>query len=162
MILPVVLTAAVLGGWGVVGVVLLLAGFRDRNVALAGVALGLTVLAVVHLYWITAGRGVPVVDVQFDQLRLLGLIVVFAGMLRLTRRALGGVRTERLAHEEEMRLAAVHIQRAVDMAAERTTSCATGWPACPGSTLLSSSATGDHEALRSAMLRARPPGRHDR
>lgn len=153
VILPVVLTAAVLGGWGVVGVVLLLAGFRDRNVALAGVALGLTVLAVVHLYWITAGRGVPVVDVQFDQLRLLGLIVVFAGMLRLTRRALGGVRTERLAHEEEMRLAAVHIQRAVDMAAERNHELRNGLASLSGiTTLLSSSATGDHEALRSAML----------
>jgi two-component system, OmpR family, sensor kinase len=154
VLVPAVLTAVVVAGWAVVGFALLLAGYRDRDVALAGVALGLTLLAGVHLYRTASGPAAHGVDLRFDQLRLLGLIVVFAGMLRLARHALGEVRTERVAHDEDMRLAAVHMRRAADQAAERDHELRNGLAGLSGiTTLLSSTAsTDEREGLRSTML----------
>ena len=153
LIVPAVLSIAVLAGWSAVGFALLFVGYHDRNMALGGIAVGLTVLASVHLYWTTAGA-VRGGDLLFDQLRLFGLVVVFAGMLGLARRALVVVRAERLAHDEEMRLAAVQLQRAADQAAERDHDLRNGLAGLSGiTTLLSSSATSDErEALRSLML----------
>ncbi len=154
VVIPSALTATVLAGWGVVGLALLLAGYRDGSAALVGIALGLTMIACVQMYWATAEPGVRAAVVPFDQLRLLGLIVVFAGMLALARRALGVVRIERQAHEEEMRLAAVHLRRAAEQAAERDHELRNGVAGLSGiTTLLSSSASSDErEGLRSAML----------
>ena len=59
-----------------------------------------------------------------------------------------------MAHDEEMRLAAVHLRRAAERAAERDHELRNGLAGLSGiTTLLSSSATSDErEGLRSAML----------
>jgi two-component system OmpR family sensor kinase len=151
---PAVLTAAVLAGWVTVGLGLLLAGYRDRDVALAGVAVGLTLLACVHLYATTAGPAARGIDLLRDQLRLGGLIIVFGGMLGLARRALTQVHAERLAHDEEIRLAAVHLQRTADRAVERDHELRNGLAGLSGITtrLAASTTSVERAELNSAML----------
>jgi two-component system OmpR family sensor kinase len=151
---PAVLTATALVAWCSVAGVLVLAGYRS-NPPIARVGLGLLLVAGAHLYRIVAGLDVFEASLLFDGLRILGLLVVLLGMLQLTAVRVRAVRSERLAQQEQLRLAALHMQRASEQAAERDHELRNGLVGLAGvAQLLSSSADSpEHERLRAAALR---------
>jgi two-component system, OmpR family, sensor kinase len=151
---PAVLTATALVAWCSVAGVLVLAGYRS-NPPLARVGLGLLLVAGAHLYRIYAGLDAFQASLLFDGVRILGLLVVLLGMLQLIVVRVRSVRSERLAQQEQLRIAALRIQRASEEAAERDHELRNALVGLTGVTELLGSTSDDpeQERMRSAALR---------
>ncbi|NMI00069.1 sensor histidine kinase, partial [Pseudonocardia acidicola] len=115
---PVPVNLVALLGWCLVSTAVVAAGCRLRSAPLWRLGLGFGVIAAAHVYRASELDGADA-GVVFSMLRLLGMVVVLLGMAQLLRRALRTVLAERFAHEEELRLAAVHAERVARRAAER-------------------------------------------
>lgn len=144
-------TVAVVVGWTAVAVAVLLEGLSRRSVPRRRVGLGLVVLAGAQLYRVL---GTTTGDLVFNGLRLLGLAVVVAGMAHLVVRSLAALHDTQFAQQEELSVAALHMERAGELAAERDHELRNGLAGLAGIThLLSSQVDGeDHERLRHAVL----------
>ncbi|MHA6794917.1 sensor histidine kinase [Pseudonocardia bannensis] len=147
-------TVAVLVGWTAAGIAFVVDGFRRQSTPRSRLGLGLVVLAVAQLYRV--GMGLPGVsgNLVFSALRLTGLIVVLIGLAQLVQRALTALRSQQWEQQEELSAAALHMERATELAAERDHELRNGLAGLAGIThLLSSEAdTEDHERLRVAVL----------
>src|SRR5690606_20747308 len=78
-----VATILVLVGWVVAAVLAVVDAVRRQNGSLARIGLGLVVLACAQLYRTAATGRVPATDLVFPALRLVGLVVLVAGLLQL-------------------------------------------------------------------------------
>lgn len=145
-------TLAVLGGWTAAAAAFVVIGHRLGSRARSRVGLGLVVLAVAQLYRVAATTGAT--DVTFAALRLLGLLIVLSGLAELTIRLLGSWEAQRWEQQEELSDAALHMERAAEMAAERDHELRNGLAGLAGIThLLSQDAGGEQqERLRHAVL----------
>ena len=93
-------------------------------------------------------------DPVFTALRLVGAVVVLVALARLVARSIAAVRSQQFAQQEELSVAAVHLGRAQDLAAERDHELRNGLAGLAGITHLLSSGTDDEEQqrLRQAVL----------
>jgi two-component system OmpR family sensor kinase len=146
-------TVAVLAGWTAAAAGFVVQGYQRQSSPLARLGLGLVVLALAQLYRV-ASTGHGPGDLLFGALRLVGLVVVLIGAAQLVRRALGALRDQQWEQQEELGAAALHMQRASDLAAERDHELRNGLAGLAGiAHLLSSEAdTEHHEQLRGAVL----------
>jgi two-component system OmpR family sensor kinase len=108
--------------------------------------LGLTVVAGAQLY--RGATAVPVTDPAFAALRLVGVAVVLAALAQLAARSLATVRSEQWAQQEELAVAALHVERAGELAAERDHELRNGLAGLAGITHLLSSGADDDEQQR--------------
>ncbi|GAA3242796.1 hypothetical protein GCM10017691_47160 [Pseudonocardia petroleophila] len=144
-------TVAVVVGWTAVAAAVLLEGLGRRSVPRRRVGLGLVVLACAQLYRVL---GTASGDVVFSGLRLLALGIVVAGMAHLVVRSLADLHDTQFAQQEELSVAALHMERAGELAAERDHEMRNGLAGLAGITHLLSSQVddADHERLRHAVL----------
>ncbi|MBW0116224.1 sensor histidine kinase [Pseudonocardia abyssalis] len=144
-------TIAVVVGWTAVAAAVLVEGLSRRSIPRRRVGLGLVVLAGAQLYRVL---GTTAGDLVFGGLRLLGLAIVVAGMAHLVVRSLAELHDTRFAQQEELVVAALHMERAGELAAERDHELRNGLAGLAGITHLLSSQVDDedHERLRHAVL----------
>lgn len=144
-------TIAVVLGWTAVATAVLVDGLTRRSAPRRRVGLGLVVLASAQLYRVLgAGTG----DTVFGALRLLGLAIVVAGMAQLVVRGLADLHDSHFAQQEELSVAALHLERAGELSAERDHELRNGLAGLAGITHLLSAqvADDDREKLRHAVL----------
>lgn len=152
VIYPAVPTALL--AWCLAAAGILLTAVRRRNAPMMQISLGLLLLAGAHLYRVSAGLYVLHADLVFDGVRLLALLLVLVGMIRMAAVGLQAVRTERWVHEEELLLAAVHMRRAAERAAERDHELRNGLVNLSGvMAVLSLQGRPEEQQLRSGVLR---------
>jgi two-component system OmpR family sensor kinase len=128
---------------------------RRQSTPRARLGLGLVVLAGAQLYRVatttptTVGGGMG-----FAELRLVGLVVVLVGLAQLVMAAVRSLHRTQWQQQEELGIAARHMERAVEHAAERDHELRNGLAGLAGIThLLGSEADDiDHERLRQAVL----------
>lgn len=146
-------TVAVVTGWTAVAAAVLWEGLARRSAPRRRVGLGLVVLSGAQLYRVLGAPPAPA-DLVFGGLRLLGLGIVVVGLAQLVARGLGELRDEQFAQQEELSIAALHMERAGELAAERDHELRNGLAGLAGITHLLSSPVddGDHERLRHAVL----------
>ena len=142
----VVLVVAVLPAWTAVAVGYVVDGYRRRSGPRLRFGLGLAVVAIAQLY--RAATGAPIGDPVFTALRLLGAVVVLLALAQLVARSLNAVRSEQFAQQEELMVAALHLERAQDLAAERDHELRNGLAGLAGITHLLSSRADDAEQQR--------------
>ncbi|MCY7342805.1 MAG: HAMP domain-containing histidine kinase [Pseudonocardia sp.] len=147
------LTAATLVGWVAVAVRVVVDAYRRHSTPRLRLGLGLAVLATAQLYRVVTGTAATV-DIAFAALRLLGLVIVLVGLAQLVQRALLTLRSEHWQQQEELVQAALHLERAGELAAERHHELRNGLAGLAGITRLLSTDTGgpDHGRLRHAAL----------
>ena len=141
-----VLVALVLPGWTAVAIGYAVEGYRRRSGPGLRFGLGLTVVAGAMLY--RGATGMPVTDPAFAALRLVGTLVVLVALGQFVFRSLESVRSEHWAQQEELTNAALHVERAGELAAERDHELRNGLAGLAGITHLLSSDTGDAEQQR--------------
>ena len=103
-------------------------------------------IAAAQLY--RGGTGVPVTDPAFAALQLVGALVVLVAFARIVARSLATVRSQQWAQQEELAVAALHVERARELAAERDHELRNGLAGLAGITHLLSSGAGDDEQQR--------------
>lgn len=145
-ILEAVLVVAVLPAWTAVAVGHIVDGYRRRSGPRLGFGLGLAVVAVAQLY--RAATSAPVGDPAFAALRLVGAVIVLVALVRLVAWSLAVVRSQHFAQQEELTVAALHLERARELAAERDHELRNGLAGLAGITHLLSSGTDDEEQQR--------------
>ena len=149
-----VASVVVLSGWTGIAAAVLATGLRGGTVPLARAGLGLVVLAAAQLHRLLAAAPAGSTDLVFGALRLLGLLLVVVGLAQLLARAVGALRDERDGQQEELAAAALHVERAGELAAERDHELRNGLAGLAGITHLLSAPVdgGDHDRLRHAVL----------
>jgi two-component system OmpR family sensor kinase len=147
-----VLLVVVLPGWTAVAVGYVLDGSRRRNGPRLRFGLGLAVVAASQIY--RAVTGVPSGDPVFTGLRLVGAVIVLVALAQMVARSLDAVRSQQFAQQEELTIAATHLARAQELAAERDHELRNGLAGLAGITHLLSTGTDDAEQqrLRQAVL----------
>ncbi len=142
----------VLGGWATVAVAVFVDALLHGDEPRRRVGAGVVVMAGSQLYR-RLSTGAPT-ELLFESLRLLGLAVVVVGLGQLVTRALADLRTEQFVQQEELALAALHMEKAGELAAERDHELRNGLAGLAGIThLLSSPVAGaEQERLRHAVL----------
>lgn len=150
--ISVVLVVLVLPGWTVVALGYAAEGYRRRSGSRLRLGLGLAVVAGAQLY--RAATGMPVTDPAFAALRLVGAFVVLVALAQLVVRSLALVRSQQWAQQEELAIAAFHVERAGELAAERDHELRNGLTGLAGITHLLSSGADDEEQqmLKVAVL----------
>jgi two-component system OmpR family sensor kinase len=109
------LRLAVAGGGMVAGTALTLFGWMSDQRPLFRVGLGVGVLSVAHGYKISqGGEAIAMPGLTFSSVRLLGLLVALTGMLQLVRMAVRAIHDAQAAHEEELRLKQLDLDRAAE------------------------------------------------
>jgi two-component system OmpR family sensor kinase len=148
----VLLAVVVLPGWTAVAVGYAVEGYRRRSSARFRLGLGMAVVAIAQLY--RGATGAPLTDPAFVALRLVGALLVLVALVQLVTRSLAAVRSEQWRQEEELSVAALHVERAGELAAERDHELRNGLAGLAGITHLLSSGTDDEEQqrLRQAVL----------
>jgi two-component system OmpR family sensor kinase len=145
-VLLAVLVVVVLPGWTAVAVGYVVEGYRRRSGPRLRLGLGMAVVAVAQLY--RGATGAPVVDPAFVALRLVGAVVVLVALAQQVARSLAAVRSEQWAQQEELVIAALHVERAGELAAERDHELRNGLAGLAGITHLLSSGADDEEQQR--------------
>jgi two-component system OmpR family sensor kinase len=148
-------TVAVLIGWTGAAVGFAAEGLRRQSTARLRLGLGLIVLAAAQLYRVAAAEPVTTTtDLSFAALRLVGLAIVLVALAQLVRAALHQLRADQWRHQEELAVAALHMERAGELAAERDHELRNGLAGLAGITHLLGSDSGDaeHERIRQAVL----------
>jgi len=145
---------AVLVGWTGAAVGFAVDGLRRQSTARTRLGLGLVVLAAAQLYRVAAQEPTSTMDLSFAALRLVGLAIVLAALAQLVRMAWHELRDDQWRHQEELAVAALHMERAGEIAAERDHELRNGLAGLAGITHLLGSDSGDaaHERLRQAVL----------
>jgi two-component system OmpR family sensor kinase len=148
----VVLAAVVLPGWTAVALGYVVEGYRRRSGPRLRLGLGLAVVAGAQLY--RGVTGALLTDLAFAALRLVGALVVLVALAQLVSRSLHAVRSQQWAQQEELAVAALHVERAGELAAERDHELRNGLAGLAGIThLLSSGADDDQQRrLKQAVL----------
>ncbi|MCW0212470.1 MAG: HAMP domain-containing histidine kinase [Pseudonocardia sp.] len=149
-----VASVVVLVGWVAVAVLYIVDAVRRQSTPRARIGLGLVVLAAGQLYRM-AGTGQD--DLVFPALRVVGLVVVLVGLLQLVQRGLRELQAQNYEQQEELSEAALHMEKAMSMAAERNHELRNGLAGLAGVThLLSAESDGrddeTHIRLRHAVL----------
>lgn len=116
---PLPVSIGVLTVWCSVSTAVVLAGLRTSSPPLWRLGLGFGVIATAHLYRVSRPGSLAQPSLVFAALRLLGVVVVLFGMAQLLRRALQTVLGERFSHQEDLRLATLHVERLTRDVAER-------------------------------------------
>jgi two-component system, OmpR family, sensor kinase len=149
-----VLTVAVLCGWTTAAAAFVADGFRRRSRPRIRLGLGLVVLAVGQLYRVAADASTPSSNVVFGGLRLVGLVIVLVALAQLTLLAVRSVESAQWRQQEELAIAALHMGRAQEAAAERDHELRNGLAGLAGITHLLSDDTGSphHDRLKHAVL----------
>lgn len=149
-----VLTVAVLAGWTAAAAAFVADGYRLRSRARIRLGLGLVVLAVGQLYRVAADATTPSSNVVFGGLRLVGLLIVLVALAQLALLAVRSVESAQWRQHEELAMAALHMSRAQEAAAERDHELRNGLAGLAGITHLLSDGTDapDHERLKHAVL----------
>ncbi len=142
----VVLAAVVLPGWTAVALGYVVEGYRRRSGPLLRLGLGLAVVAGAQLY--RGATGALLTDLAFAALRLAGALVVLVALAQLVARSLQTVRSQQWAQQEELAVAALHVERAGELAAERDHELRNGLAGLAGITHLLSSGADDDEQRR--------------
>jgi two-component system, OmpR family, sensor kinase len=145
-VVGVVVAVVVLPCWTAVAVGYVIEGHRRRSGSRLRLGIGLAVLAGAQLY--RGATGVPVTDPPFAALRLIGALVVLVGLAQLVARSLAAVRSQQWAQQEELAVAALHVERAGELAAERDHELRNGLAGLAGITHLLSSGADDEEQQR--------------
>ncbi|WP_214406547.1 sensor histidine kinase [Pseudonocardia lacus] len=147
-------TVAVLIGWTAAAVAFAAEAFRARSTSWLRLGLGLVVLAVAQLYRVASGASAEQVNLAFDGLRLVGLVVLVVGLAQMVQEGVGRLQARNWEQQDEIASAAVHLERAQEIAAERDHEMRNGLAGLAGITHLLSgtSSEGEHEALRHAVL----------
>ncbi len=147
-----VTTLAVLVGWTVAAAAFVVDGYRRRSRPRTRLGLGLVVMACAQLYRVAVGS--PSLDLSFAGLRLVGLAVALVGLAQLVARELGSWESEHWRQEEELAIAALHMERAGELAAERDHELRNGLAGLAGITHLLSAAAGgvEQERIKHAVL----------
>lgn len=143
-----------LAGWTAVAAAVVIEGYRRRSTARWRIGLGLVVLAAAQLYRVLGPGGPATDDLVFGGLRLLGLAVVVAGLGQLVARTVADLDSAQFQQQEELTTAALHMERASELAAERDHELRNSLAGLAGITHLLSSDTRDEdqERLRHAVL----------
>ena len=151
-LLTAVLVLVVLPGWTLVALGYAVEGYRRRSGARLRFGLGLTVVAVAVLY--RGATGLPVTDPAFAALRVVGAFVVLVALGQMVARSLESARSQHWEQQEELSNAALHVERARELAAERDHELRNGLAGLAGITHLLSSGAPDEEQqrLRQAVL----------
>jgi two-component system OmpR family sensor kinase len=150
-----VATVGVLVGWTGAAVGFAAEGLRRQSTARLRLGLGLIVLAVAQLYRVAAGEPLTATtNLSFAALRFVGLAVVLVALAQLVRAAVHQLRSDQWHQQEELAVAALHMERAGELAAERDHELRNGLAGLAGITHLLGSDTGDpeHERIRQAVL----------
>jgi two-component system OmpR family sensor kinase len=84
----------------------------------------------------------------FTALRLLGAVIVLVALAQLVARSLSAVRSEQFAQQEELMVAALHLERAQELAAERDHELRNGLAGLAGITHLLSTGADDADQRR--------------
>jgi two-component system OmpR family sensor kinase len=142
----VVLAVVVVPGWTAVAVGYVVEGYRRRSGPRLRLGLGLAVVACAQLF--RGITGALLTDLVFAALRLVGALVVLVALGQLVTRSLQAVRSQHWAQQEELALAALHVERAGELAAERDHELRNGLAGLAGITHLLSSGTDDDEQQR--------------
>lgn len=116
---PLPVSIGVLAVWCSVSTAVVVAGFRAASPPLWRLGLGFGSIATAHLYRVSRPESFGEPSLVFAALRLLGVVVVLFGMAQLLRRALEMVLSERFSHQEDLRLAALQVERLTRDVAER-------------------------------------------
>jgi two-component system, OmpR family, sensor kinase len=147
-------TVVVLVGWTAAAVAFVVEGVRRRCTPWLRMGLGLVVLAVAQLYRVASTTPTVTANLAFSALRLVGLGVVLVGLAHLVAKALADLRSESSQQQEELVVAALHMERAGELAAERDHELRNGLAGLAGITHLLSTGTGseEHERLKHAVL----------
>ncbi|GAA4556673.1 HAMP domain-containing sensor histidine kinase [Pseudonocardia xishanensis] len=147
-------TVVVVVGWVAAAVLAVVDAARRQSGPRLRVGLGLVILAGAQLYRIANVARSPVTDLVFPTLRLVGLGVLLIGLMQMVGRGVRRLQEENFLQQEELAVAAVHMERAAAHSAERNHELRNGLAGLAGIThLLSAEADGpDHERLRSAVL----------
>ncbi len=147
------LTIVVLVGWTAVAVAYVVEGVRRQCNPWLRLGLGLIVLAIAQLYRVSTGLPSSTTNLVFAALRLVGLVVVLVGVAQIVQRSVATQRSEFWQQQEELAVAAVHMERAGELAAERSHELRNGLAGLAGIThLLSADGGEDHERLKHAVL----------
>lgn len=147
------LTVVVLVGWSAVAVGYAVEGVHRQCNPWLRLGLGLAVLAIAQLYRVAAGAPSATTNLVFAALRLVGLVVVLVGVAQIVQRSLATQRSELWQQQEELAVAAMHMERAGELAAERSHELRNGLAGLAGIThLLSADGGEDHERLKHAVL----------
>jgi two-component system, OmpR family, sensor kinase len=145
-VVAVLLVLVVLPGWTAVAAGYVVEGYRRRSGPRLRLGLGLAVVAGAQLY--RGATGVAVTDPAFAALRFVGGVVVVVALAQLVARSLAAVRSEQWAQQEELAVAALHVERARELAAERDHELRNGLAGLAGITHLLSSEADDREQQR--------------
>ncbi|SDH04265.1 sensor histidine kinase [Pseudonocardia oroxyli] len=150
---PVYTTVLVIG-WAAAAVLGVVDAARRQSGPRLRAGLGLVVLAGAQLYRTANGARVPATDLVFPALRLVGLVVVLVGLLQIVGRGVRRLQEENFVQQEELAVAALHMERAAAHTAERNHELRNGLAGLAGIThLLSAEVDGpDQERLRGAVL----------
>ncbi|MFC5994862.1 sensor histidine kinase [Pseudonocardia hispaniensis] len=152
---PAVLTVVVIVAWAATSTWLMVDGLRRRDPTVWWMSLGLLMVALAHVYRVLAGIEHFEPDLVFGAIRLIGMLTVLVGTLQVVRGEVDAARGEQEELQEELRVAATHMQRASAWVAERDHELRNGLAGLAGITQLLSTGPGDteREHLRSAVLR---------
>ena len=145
-VIAVVLVVIVLPGWTAVAVGYVVEGYRRRSRPRLRLGLGLVVVAGAQLS--RAATGLRMTDPAFAALRLVGALVVMVALVQLVARSRPLVRSQQRAQQEERAPAALHVERAGELAAERDHELRNGLAGLAGITHLLSSGADDEEQQR--------------
>jgi two-component system, OmpR family, sensor kinase len=148
------LSGALTFAWLLTSCWLLAHGLLSRDPAVWWMALGMLLVAAAHLHRVSTGTEFEHPEPGFGAIRLVGVLIMLVGTLRLVRGRVQAVRTENWELEEELRIAATHLQRARTNAAERDHELRNGLAGLAGITHLLSAGGGtpEQEQLRTAVL----------
>lgn len=148
------LSVVALSGWAWVAVVYVVIGLRLHRAPLWRIGAGVTVLAAAQLYRIVSGTDIGVPNLAFAALRLTGLLMVAAAVAGFAGFAIRAVREDRGRHDEELRIAAVHMQLAAEASADRDHELRNGLAGLAGvAALLGDTSEGKGQTqLRQAVL----------
>jgi two-component system OmpR family sensor kinase len=148
-------TIGVLVGWTAAAVGFAAEGLRRQSAARLRLGLGLIVLAAAQLYRVAAAEPLTTTtNLSFAALRLVGLVIVLVALAQLVRAALHQLRADQWRQQEELAVAALHMERAGELAAERDHELRNGLAGLAGITHLLGTDSGDaeHERIRQAVL----------
>ena len=147
-------TVLVLVGWAAAALACVVDGVGARNLPWLRLGVGLAVLAGAQLYRIVAAVPGSGGNLAFAGLRLLGLLIVLAGLAHVVARALAALRLEQWEQQEELAATSLEMERVGELAAERDHELRNGLAGLAGIThLLDPDVAGtDHEPLKHAVL----------
>jgi two-component system OmpR family sensor kinase len=141
-------------GWIGAAVLAVLDAARRQSAPRLRVGLGLVILAVAQLYRVANVVRDPATDLIFPALRVIGLVVVLVGLMQIVGRGLRNLQERNFVQQEELAVAALHMERAAMHSAERNHELRNGLAGLAGIThLLSVDTSGtEHDRLRRAVL----------